>query len=219
MPQPPVGPSAQDINQITTLPDRSVIFALRDDAQTERYTLETLRQAEIERVREEEKKRLQEVAALRAKGEPVPPNLLVAKDPVKEAFTRYPRDRGFPRIEVPGAGQEYVAKTGSYAPSDCRFDARYVVHRRLHFEELNSERYGWDLGYIQPFVSAAFFFRDVLLLPNSLASGFAYGFWDTNAGKCLPGSPTPYLLYPPGLTITGTAAEAAIITGAAFAFP
>ena len=99
------------------------------------------------------------------------------------------------------------------------YDSLYVVHRRLHFEEKNAERYGWDLGFIQPLVSTAFFYKDVLLLPNSVVSGFAYGFWDTNAGKCLPGSPTPYMLYPPGLTITGTTFEAVVITGAAFVFP
>ena len=63
------------------------------------------------------------------------------------------------------------------------------------------------------------FYKDVLTWPNSLGAGCAYGFWDTSAGKCLPGSPTPYMLYPPGLTITGSAFEAVIITGAAFAFP
>jgi hypothetical protein len=35
----------------------------------------------------------------------------------------------------------------------------------------------------------------------------------------LPGSPTPYMLYPPGLTITGTAVEGLFITGVAFAIP
>jgi hypothetical protein len=89
----------------------------------------------------------------------------------------------------------------------------------MHFEELNSERYGWDLGFIQPLVSTAYFYRDVLRWPMSLASGCAYGFWDTSMGKCLPGSPTPYFLYPPGLTITGGAFQGVIITGAAFVFP
>ena len=101
----------------------------------------------------------------------------------------------------------------------AQHEALYVVHRRLHFEEKNAERYGWDLGIIQTFVSAAYFYKDVLLWPNSLASGVAYGFWDTNAGKCLPGSPTPYMLYPPGLTITGSVVEGLFVTGVAFAIP
>jgi hypothetical protein len=35
-------------------------------------------------------------------------------------------------------------------------------------------------------------------------------------GKCSPGSPTPYYLYPPGLTITGVTTELGLITGGAF---
>jgi hypothetical protein len=125
----------------------------------------------------------------------------------------------FPKGPLVGDGATYVAKTSTYQPMRVNYEPLYVVHRRLHFEEKNAERYGWDLGIIQPFVSAAYFYKDVLLWPNSLASGVAYGFWDTNAGKCLPGSPTPYMLYPPGLTITGSVVEGLFITGVAFAIP
>ena len=116
---------------------------------------------------------------------------------------KYPPTVGFPSELPTGGGLPYEAKTSTYPPRAIHYEPLYVVHRRLHFEEKNAERYGWDLGIIQTFVSAAYFYKDVLLWPNSLASGFVSGFWDTNAGKCLPGSPTPYMLYPPGLTITG----------------
>jgi hypothetical protein len=132
---------------------------------------------------------------------------------------KYGPEITFPAIPLVGEGIAYVPKTVTYPPSQVTYVPGYVVHRRLHFEEKKAERYGWDLGYIQPLVSSAYFFKDVLLWPNSLASGVAYGFWDTNAGKCLPGSPTPYMFYPPGLTITGTAFEGVVITGAAFIIP
>src|SRR5262245_15686452 len=122
-----------------------------------------------------------------------------------------------PVISPPGV--VYQPKTVNYDPRRFYVEPGYVVYRRLHFEELNADRYGWDLGVIQPALSALYFYRNVLLFPNSLASGCASGFWDTNAGKCLPGSPTPLALYPPGLTITGTFFETSIITGAAFLFP
>jgi hypothetical protein len=123
----------------------------------------------------------------------------------------------FPGLQptVP-VGTEYVAKTTGYDPRRAQYEPAYVVHRRLHFEEKNAERYGWDLGFIQPFVSTAYFYKDVLLWPNSLGSGFEIGFWDTSAGKCLPGSPVPYYLYPPGLTLTGMFIEGGIVTGSAF---
>ena len=95
----------------------------------------------------------------------------------------------------------------------------YVVHRRLHFEEKNAERARWDLGPLSVVVGAAYFYRDVQLWQQSLASGCVTGFWSTSAGKCLPGTPSSYYLYPVGLTVTGTAFETLVITSATFIFP
>jgi hypothetical protein len=126
----------------------------------------------------------------------------------------------FPPLDpVVPPGTPFVAKTVDYPPAFAMMEPKFVIHRRLHFEEKNSERYGWDLGFIQPFVSAANFYKDMILWPNSLVTGAVVGFWDTSAGKCLPGAAVPYYLYPQGLTITGTAAEAAVITGVAFIIP
>jgi hypothetical protein len=126
----------------------------------------------------------------------------------------------FPPLTPPvPPGTPYVAKTESYPPRQAILEPGFIVHRRLHFEEKNSERYAWDLGFAQPFLSTAAFYKDVLLWPNSLVTGAVVGFWDTSAGKCLPGAPVPYYLYPPGLTITGTTAEAAVITGISFIIP
>jgi hypothetical protein len=126
----------------------------------------------------------------------------------------------FPELKpmVP-PGTSYVAKTATLPPGQVVFEPGFVIHHRLHFEEKNSERYGWDLGFVQPFVSTIAFYRSMLLWPSSLASGAVVGFWDTNAGKCLPGSPTPYYLYPPGLTITGGVVEGAVITGLSIVIP
>lgn len=148
-------------------------------------------------------------------------NLQAREDEQAKAEGRKPNVVGdptpFPAAKpVVPPGTPYVAKTGSYPPLTEYIEPAFVVHRRLHFEEKNSERYGWDLGIIQPFVSAAAFYKDALLWPNSLASGLEVGFWDTSAGKCLPGTPVPYYLYPPGLTVTGMAAELGVFTGGAF---
>lgn len=113
-------------------------------------------------------------------------------------------------------GTPYVAKTVKLPPGRGIYEPAFVIHRRLHFEEKNSERQGWDLGFFQPFVSTASFYKDAILWPNSLVSGFEVGFWDASAGKCLPGTPTPYYLYPPGLTVSGMLAEAGVFTGASF---
>jgi hypothetical protein len=94
----------------------------------------------------------------------------------------------------------------------------YVVHRRLFFEEKNSERYGWNLGVAQPFVSAGYFYKDLLLYPIKAASNWREPY-DTSAGKALPGSPVPYLLYPPEVTFGGLVVGSTAIVGAVFLLP
>jgi hypothetical protein len=133
--------------------------------------------------------------------------------PDQERYLVFPP---MPVISPPGVA--YQAKTSTYPPHQAILEPGYVVHRRLHFEELNAERYGWDLGPLQTLVSAAYFFGDVLAWPHSLASGCEYGFWETSAGKCAPGSPVPYYLYPPKITASGSAFETLVVLTTAFAF-
>jgi hypothetical protein len=94
----------------------------------------------------------------------------------------------------------------------------YVIHRHLYFEEMNAERAGWDAGPAQSVFSTMYFYRDVLLLPSRFASHCKDNY-DCNAGKCMPGAPTPYYCYPLGVTTFGGVVGATVITGAAFIFP
>lgn len=97
-------------------------------------------------------------------------------------------------------------------------EPQYVCHGRLLFEELNSERYGWDLGVIQPLVSAAVFYADVAALPYNAFKDFGRKF-ECNAGYCLPGDPVPYLIYPPEWSLTGVLAEGCAIAALIAVFP
>lgn len=124
-----------------------------------------------------------------------------------------------PLPEISPQGLAYQPKTSAYTPRTLYVEPGYVVHRRLHFEEKNAERAGWDLGPLSTLVSAGHFYRDVLLWPGSLVTGWSSGFWDTSAGKCLPGAPSPYYLYPPGLSTAGWIANAGVITGVSFLLP
>ena len=135
-----------------------------------------------------------------------------------------PAKLGFPdlstvRNSLSPPGSVYHSKTVNYDPRQAVYEPGFIIHRRLYFNEPNAERYGWDLGFIQPVVSAAFFFKDFVLIPNSVGTNLVTGFWDTNAGKCLPGNSVPYLAYPPGLSITGSIFEAGVIVGLAFIIP
>jgi hypothetical protein len=106
----------------------------------------------------------------------------------------------------------------TFEPVVCLAEPSYVVYRRLYFEEKNAERYGWELGPLQPTISSLYFFRDVLLLPHNLAS-YPCRRFDSSAGHCLPGDPVPYILYPPEFTGSGLLAEVGAIALLAVSIP
>lgn len=120
-------------------------------------------------------------------------------------------------IPVPPGQPMTVVKAG-YAPAQAVIEPRYVVHRRLYFEEKNAERYGWDLGLAQPVVSTGIFFKDVLFWPAHLTSNF-YERYDVSAGKCPPGSPVAYYLYPPNIDLKGGLVQTGVVIGTAFLLP
>jgi hypothetical protein len=94
----------------------------------------------------------------------------------------------------------------------------YVCYGRLLFEQINGERYGWDLGALHPLVSLGVFYLDVATLPYHLATE-PCRCYECSAGYCLPGDPVPLLLYLPQCSATGALAEAAAIAVVLVAFP
>ncbi|HYV34938.1 MAG TPA: hypothetical protein VE988_04485 [Gemmataceae bacterium] len=105
-----------------------------------------------------------------------------------------------------------------WAPKVKLVEPNFVVHDRLYFEQPNLERGLWDLGIVTPVVSVGKFFWDLALLPYQCGTRPCQKY-DTSAGKCLPGDPTPFYLYPPELSLTGLAAEGAALAGGYFIFP
>jgi hypothetical protein len=97
-------------------------------------------------------------------------------------------------------------------------EPNYVCYKRLMFEQLNYERQGWDLGVLNPPLSAGEFFADVALLPYHAFTD-PFRTFECSAGYCLPGDPTPLLIYPPELSASGTVAEASAILGVFAVFP
>jgi hypothetical protein len=86
----------------------------------------------------------------------------------------------------------------------------YLCYGRLYFEQINAERYGWDLGPLHPLISAGIFYFDVATLPYHAATEPLQRY-ECNSGYALPGDPMPLLLYPPNLNLPGVLAEAAAI--------
>jgi hypothetical protein len=94
----------------------------------------------------------------------------------------------------------------------------YVCYGRLLFEQKSTERYGWDLGIIQPVVSTGAFLADMAILPYQIAMS-PCRCYECSAGQCLPGDPVPYLIYPIELSATGGIAEAGVVLGLLAIFP
>ncbi len=140
---------------------------------------------------------------------------------LQERMRQLARERPTPeRIEFP---EEKPISTGtfvarSFPAQGIAVEPHYVCYNRLYFEDLNSERYGWDLGFLQPFVSAGVFYWDLATLPYHMGTQPCRCF-ECSAGYCLPGDPVPYLIYPPELSITGTVFEAVTIGGLLAIFP
>jgi hypothetical protein len=125
------------------------------------------------------------------------------------------------RIEFPHE-EPYLTKEPyqkrRFPPISGTVEPNYTAYRRLNFEQINFERYGWDLGIVTPFLSAAVFFKDVLFLPYHAGTEVCRRY-EVNSGYCLPGTPVPLLLYPPQFSLLGTFFEASAVAGVLLVFP
>lgn len=112
--------------------------------------------------------------------------------------------------------ERYAGRT--WGPMIETVEPNYVGHGRLIFEQPNFERAGWDFGIFQPVVSLGVFYGDMITMPYQLFTRPLQRY-DASAGKILPGDPTPLLLYPPELSVTGAVAEAGAIGASYMIFP
>jgi hypothetical protein len=122
---------------------------------------------------------------------------------------RFPEEPSVPRHLF--AGRSWPHQTAIVEP--C-----FTCYGRLLFEQINAERYGWDLGFIHPLVSLGVFWFDFATLPYHLATA-PCRCYECDAGYCLPGDPVPLLLYPPEFSVPGTLAEAATVGMLFLLFP
>jgi hypothetical protein len=134
----------------------------------------------------------------------------------QELRERTPPERALFPEEKPATTEPYRAR--QFAPQVALAEPGYVNHGRLWFEERNSERYGWDFGVVQPVISTGYFAFDFMTLPYHFASR-PCDCTDSSAGKCRPGDPVPYLIYPPGISASGAFGEAAAILAVMAIFP
>ena len=93
-----------------------------------------------------------------------------------------------------------------------------VCHGRLYFEQPNSERAGWDFGYLSVPLSVGVYYYDLALLPYHWGTDPCRRY-DCNSGKCLPGDMTPFLFYCEPISVSGLAAQTAVVGTGFFVFP
>ena len=134
----------------------------------------------------------------------------VKRDNESEIFAKFPTDYE-PMAKGP-EGQPLAYTRRSYPPSVEQVEPMFVCYGRLYFEDKNSERYGWELGILQPVISAGIFYGDILKFPYNVGTRPCQKF-EADAGYCLPGDPVPYLIYPIELSLTGGLLEAGTFVG------
>lgn len=107
----------------------------------------------------------------------------------------------------------------SFIPSTVQWKASGICHHPLYFEELQLERYGHEVGpVLQPVLSSAVFFGNVLMLPYHVGMNppweCQYALGHERPGNCMPWTmeTIPY-------SEPGTFLQAAAITSAVFILP
>jgi hypothetical protein len=118
------------------------------------------------------------------------------------------------------AKQHHLLGTSREWPiSDYRWAAPGVLYHPLYFEEVNLERYGYTCGVLQPAVSSAHFFGNVLLLPYHLLETPPHSCVSA-LGYARPGNCAPYYhsrLLP--VSWAGAAAEVGTVAGLILLIP
>jgi hypothetical protein len=140
---------------------------------------------------------------------------------LQERIRQENRERKVPeRVVFPN---DPVISTETYQgrrfyPTRMEVAPYYLCHGRLYFQQINFERYGWDLGTFAPLISGLAFLYDFVTWPYHLATEPCRCF-EYNNGWCLPGDPVPLLLYPLHVSPTGFVAEVGTILTLVAVFP
>jgi hypothetical protein len=163
--------------------------------------LNVIKRSELESVDPKELFQLRTEAEIRKE--------VVAESGTQSIFGQFPKYEPLTIVAFKGR---------SFEPFIKYVEPNYVCHRRLYFEEKNAERQGWELGPLQPITSTMYFLADFFALPYNFATR-PCDRWECSAGKCMPGDPTPYLLYPVEFSVTGGLFQAGTIIGLAAIIP
>ncbi|MFV1964300.1 MAG: hypothetical protein ACC628_02670 [Pirellulaceae bacterium] len=114
-------------------------------------------------------------------------------------------------------GDEWMQR--DWIASTLTWKASGVSHKPLYFEEVALERYGHSTGpVLQPFVSAAHFFGNVVALPYHLGLN-PINENEYPLGHYRPGDCAPYLVPPVPISLRAGLLAAGAYTGSVFIIP
>lgn len=135
----------------------------------------------------------------------------------QETLERDPKERVMFPEEPILSRDTYQGRGDIWPRRQMIAEPNYVSYGHLNFQDLNSERYGWDFGIIHPLLSTGKFYYDVAFWPMRSVNWKCQT--DASTGYCLPGDPVPFMLYPPEISFPGTVAEVAVIVALVAIFP
>lgn len=144
-----------------------------------------------------------------------------AEDSLFERVKQEFRQRGdraeFPK-EVRGVQLDVVRAPRAHPPMATHYVAPFVCYHPLWFEEKNSERYGWELGVLQPLASTLHFYTNVALLPYHFTVRKPWA-CEANVGYYRPGDAVPLYFYTPDFSWAAVGAQAGTFVAGAAIFP
>lgn len=137
--------------------------------------------------------------------------------PLTEVSLSLDEPQGLLPTDCPLFEDHYLGR--SWPELVFHWKASSLCHKPLYFEEVALERYGHSHGpVVQPFISGAHFFANILTLPYQMGLN--------SPGECVyplgyyrPGSCAPKLLYPVPISLRGALYEGGVATGLVFLLP
>tara|TARA_R110002072_G_scaffold302978_1_gene490644 strand:- start:60274 stop:61863 length:1590 start_codon:yes stop_codon:yes gene_type:complete len=119
-----------------------------------------------------------------------------------------PERRAFQKLSQVPVVNHTVGYSRDWVPLSYSWEAPQLKYNPLYFEDPQLERYGNDIGILQPFLSGARFYATIPTLPYQMMSeGNSVCHTVYDFGYARPGDCVPYALEVPEFSLTGSLAS------------
>ena len=119
-----------------------------------------------------------------------------------------PERRAYQKLSQVPVVKHTVGYSRDWVPLSYSWEAPQLKYNPLYFEDPQLERYGNEVGILQPFLSGARFYATIPTLPYQMMSeGNSVCHTVYDFGYARPGDCVPYALEVPEFSLTGTLAS------------